>query len=295
MEEKLKNPTRTILSFCIFITISCFAFVKNITARQPVITIWVHGTHFVSNQTLKKVHSLVNKVIGTFLNKEIPSFHIKDGLHPISSYEKGSYILSKAEQLDKQNKQFSFEHFYTFGWSGKLSNRSREKHGIALYNDLQNLLKSYRKKSKQPFIRIITHSHGGNVVLQLAKAEKLFRHNLIIDELIMLACPVQKTSQKLIAQSVFKQVYSLYSPKDMIQVMDPQKLYSFTFDVPLFSQRVFEPISKIKQACITMNGKHLLLPHTMFLTNSFTNHLPYVLNQMETWQPGTIGKVDIST
>ncbi len=283
---------KSLISFFIFTIIGCFVFVKKIKAKRPVITIWIHGTHFVSNNTLKNVHSLVNKATVTFLNKEIPSFHAKDGLQPISSYEQDSYLLRKAKKLAIKSNNFPFEHFYTYGWSGKLSLRSREEYGIALYNELHSLLQSYRKKSRKPLIRIITHSHGGNVALQLAKAEKLFRNYLVVDELILLACPVQEATQSLIQEPIFKEIFSLYSPLDVVQVMDPQKLHSIK--APLFSERCFEPHDKIKQACITMNGKDLFPAHAMFLTNKVTNNLPDILAEMKQWKPGTISSINIS-
>ena len=264
-------------------------------AERPQITIWVHGTHFVSNGTLEQVYSLVDKVVTRFLKKEIPSFHARDGLHPVSAYNKRSYFTRKAKEWAKLDPQFRIEDFYIYGWSGRLSPRAREKCGINLYNDIQKLREAYRKKNnRKPIIRIITHSHGGNVALQLAKAEKLFHMNLVIDELILLACPVQQATEKLIHEPVFKTVYSLFSPKDLVQVMDPQKLHTFDFVGPLFSERCFKPADKIKQACITLNGEHLFLPHTTFITNKFTNQLPFVLKEMQAWKPGTIGEIDIS-
>lgn len=58
-------------------------------------------------------------------------------------------------------------HFYTFGWSGILSLTKRRNDALRLYNALSKELKHYRKMGINPKIRIIAHSHGGNVALNL--------------------------------------------------------------------------------------------------------------------------------
>jgi len=58
-------------------------------------------------------------------------------------------------------------HFYTFGWSGILSLTKRRNDALRLYNALSEELKHYREMGINPKIRIIVHSHGGNVALNL--------------------------------------------------------------------------------------------------------------------------------
>ncbi len=58
--------------------------------------------------------------------------------------------------------------FYTFGWTGLMSQNSRRYEAIRLYNALLNEYLRLKSEGKNPKIRLITHSHGGNLSLNLA-------------------------------------------------------------------------------------------------------------------------------
>lgn len=65
----------------------------------------------------------------------------------------------------KPNKEI--DHFYTFGWSGILSSIKRRNDSLRLYNTLSDEVARYYKMGIKPKIRLICHSHGGNVALNL--------------------------------------------------------------------------------------------------------------------------------
>lgn len=67
--------------------------------------------------------------------------------------------------------------FYTFGWSGLMSQQRRRKEAIRFYNMLAVEYKKLQERGITPKIRIIAHSHGGNVVLNLAGVDALARSN----------------------------------------------------------------------------------------------------------------------
>lgn len=239
-------------------------------ASYPPITIWVHGTFF-------------------FTNHALPRFiRCPKGLTHISHFGPKTYYQRLAHSLvDIDSCGNALEEFYVFGWSGKLSFHARKQAAHELYQALLELIEKYREKyGKPPFIRIITHSHGGNVALKTA-ALKHHYSDIHIDELILLACPVQHETKYLIHDPMFKKIISLFSTLDIVQVMDPQGIYPKTWHAydlaehhlahqkrPIFSERIF-PISKtITQARLVKNHRGLF--HIEFMLPNFLKKLPTI-------------------
>ena len=115
-------------------------------------------------------------------------------------------------------------HIYSFGWDGRLSHKSRQRSAKALYarliEEIDFLKKSLNLSDDKIETILIGHSHGGNVLLNLVKAEEEFKQNLKIDKLILIGAPVQSETADLITNSMFKKVYSFYSNGDYVQVVD---------------------------------------------------------------------------
>lgn len=85
------------------------------------------------------------------------------------------YPIVKAYEIINQ-KIFPEEgknYFYAFGWSGLLSQTNRRLESIRFYNALCAELVRLRSKGIFPKVRIITHSHGGNLALNLGAVQKL--------------------------------------------------------------------------------------------------------------------------
>lgn len=72
--------------------------------------------------------------------------------------------------------------FYTFGWSGLISQSSRRFEAVRLYNALHKELETLRARGLNPKIRLITHSHGGNVALNLAAINTVLNNALWLKE-----------------------------------------------------------------------------------------------------------------
>lgn len=127
-------------------------------------------------------------------------------------------------------------HYYTFGWSGLLSQKSRYHDAKLLYQALTDTLEQFSALGKEPKIRIMGYSHGGNVLLNLA----LVRQNeptykpLLIDELVLLGMPVQKETDHLIHDPIFASIFHIYSRGDRIQKLDFFSVNRF------FSRRIFK-------------------------------------------------------
>lgn len=251
--------------------------------QAPTITIWVHGTTLFGS-----------KILPNF-------FYCQRGLHRACSLDKRYHHRIMAEILAEADPQhFSLKNFYLFGWAGSLSFEARKQAAQELYGSLKKLSDMHEKLYHQtPNIRIITHSHGGNVALNLANVKDA-KNNITISELILLACPVQDYTKRTIQDPIFKRVVSLYSTLDALQVLDPQGMYSKEVHemhkhyekytkTPLFSQRVFEPHAKIVQAKLKINGRGIF--HIEFLMNKFLRELPKILDRLHeyTKEKDTIG------
>lgn len=243
-----------------------------------MITIFIHGTLFF----LLKF---------PFINNY---FFCPPGIMPITHMSEKYHIRNLMETLSCQDsKKFNMQDCYSFGWSGTLSDAARSCASEDLYGSIVRLVKDYEKSyQKKPFIRLITHSHGGNVALKLAQQYKKDNAYFSIDELILLACPVQVNTAHLVADQCFKKVYSLYSYADFIQVLDPQGLGHFwqnkkrdtgkkgvRSSVPLFSLRHFDKAPQVVQAYVKINNKNLI--HMDFLRINFFKQLPVIIDMLE--------------
>ncbi|QQR48644.1 hypothetical protein IPF37_03705 [bacterium] len=63
--------------------------------------------------------------------------------------------------------------FYAFGWSGLMSQQRRRSEAIRLYNSLIEEQERLRTEGINAKIRIIAHSHGGNLALNLGGIGKI--------------------------------------------------------------------------------------------------------------------------
>ncbi|MCF7844153.1 hypothetical protein K9M47_04660, partial [Candidatus Gracilibacteria bacterium] len=127
--------------------------------------------------------------------------------------------------------------YYTFGWSGLLSQTKRYVAAEDLYSQLTKELQKLKKLHLRPFIRIVAFSHGGNVVLNLSavqNSDPFVTEPLIINELISIATPIQRETDHLVSDPMFKKVYHLYSKEDNIQALDMFSSQQF------FSNRQFK-------------------------------------------------------
>jgi hypothetical protein len=128
-------------------------------------------------------------------------------------------------------------YYYTFGWTGLMSPTQRYKDARNLYVELTQELKRLNAQGIYPKVRLIGYSHGGNVLLNLARV----RQNnpdlppLTVNELVLLGMPVQSETDYLINDPIFEIIYHIYSRGDRIQKLDFFSCHRF------FSRRIFKP------------------------------------------------------
>ncbi len=233
------------------------------STEQPAVTIWIHGTMFPMPEHAKK----------SFCRKDLGLCHIKE-------YKKTDHLYIIAQTLHESDpNHFALEHFYTFGWSGQLSFVERKKAAYDLYEAITTIINDYNLLYNQiPYIRIIGHSHAGNVILNLAYIMEQLPP-ITIDEIILLATPVQEETESYLAHDCFKKVYAFYSQKDIIQVLDPQALYKNNKSHKLYSHRTFEHHEKLYQAAIKIKDSCLM--HIDFIRVKFIRYLSAVCTTLD--------------
>ena len=242
---------------------------KEIKTESPYVTVWIHGT-----RGFKPFDEYVHAA---------PS---QRGLQPMSSLTDKHRLKKIAQTIAAVDPvKYPFEHFYAFGWSGDLSFQARHDEAQRLHQQLEKLVATYTKKyGHAPFIRLITHSHGGNVALNLATIEHPNKE-WFINEAILLACPVQHKTEQLVASPLFGKIYSFYSSMDTLQIADPQGLYKKECspgDKGVFSKRRFPDSEKVIQTKLRINNHGV--PHLEYITRPFLKKLPAIINYLDQWE-----------
>lgn len=242
--------------------------------KQPsIVTVYVHGTLFHFRNIFAKIPAAAKLT------------YVPDGLFLVKNLEKDVLPQDLALDLCKgDSERFSFDDFYSFGWSGKLSFDERYKWGKLLAQQLCDLSLEYAKRDGvAPTIRVITFSHGGNVALNMAQ----FLPSNIFVELFLIACPMQPDTESFALAECFSKIYTIYSLNDVIQVVDPanvcrnikRKIKKETTSKKLLSARSLSyDVDKIKQACVSVNGKYI---GHLELFHLFNKHVPFVLQQLD--------------
>ncbi len=125
--------------------------------------------------------------------------------------------------------------FYTFGWSGLISNKRRYCEARILYEHLKAELQKFREKGVRTKIRLVGFSHGGNLLLHLAdiRREEFPKDTFTIDEVYLVGMPVHKHMYQQVESPLFKKVYTIYSRSDKVQPAD-------IFSNGPFSERTFK-------------------------------------------------------
>ncbi|TET06875.1 hypothetical protein E3J79_00760 [Candidatus Dependentiae bacterium] len=235
---------------------------KTAEHKQPTITIWVHGTRLITRFALQEI------------------LYGPAGISNICDIPKSCHMHKIARNLSALDPdRFKIKNFYLFGWSGRLDFNERKKAAEDLYAALTTIAMQYKEQhGVTPVFRIITHSHGGNVALNLAEVKRE-QAPFTVSELILLACPVQERTKKFVEDPLFKRVYSLFSRGEFLQIADPQGIYKENKNYPLFSKRLFPDHQKLSQAEIKIYGRSIL--HSEFIFGHFVNKLPAILNVLD--------------
>jgi len=124
--------------------------------------------------------------------------------------------------------------FFTYNWSGALSAKSRLATAYGFYDALLQKRDELAVETGLPVkIELLAHSHGVNVILNLAAVEAEKQKGLYLDKVTFYGGPIQKETEPFIASKIFGKKYNLYSTNDPVQVID------FVTTSQFFSRRTF--------------------------------------------------------
>lgn len=233
------------------------------------ITVFVHGTRGTEFLPVG-ISERASKIEKTLCSSPLGLHKARD-IDPLFNNYAIAHTLN-----DAASEEFPLKDFYAFGWSGELNPQARKQAAQELHDQLKQLILNYIiKYAAIPHVTLITHSHGGNVALNLATIAG-DDSPLNIDRLILLACPVQQETACYVDAPLFKQVYAIHSHDDRLQTVDPQGLHPISEGIkeswntqslkplaegakesierPLFSERHFES-TKIKQVAVGWKTK----------------------------------------
>lgn len=246
--------------------------VADATLDPMWVTVYVHGT----------TSAIGLKFIGRFC-KDV-AFG-QPGVHHLNELPDNALLRADVDCLQKgAPDRFCSEHFYTFGWSGQLSFKARAQAGKDLFTGLKALLADYKcKYGFYPKLRIMTFSHGGNVALNMVQYLPFLVEQHVYLELLIIACPVQKVTEKLIEHDEIDHVYTIASSRDLLQVVD-----FYTYDKKRYFPDRFFHTSKLNCHQIKVSINDRGLGH-LDLLRSFIVHLPYALNMADAFVMSQIG------
>ncbi len=250
---------RQLLFSSSFFLLSCpFFYTSASSLNKPipcVITIFIHGTLKPAKFSLSVINTILRDKIEKSLYEKM-IFNLRKtqylyqsqpmqgiGLIPINKENENSKIGAHCmeELFEKQynfyNSKPRIRFYYTFGWSGLLSIEKRKEEGENFYRALKQEVARLRSQGYEPLINIHAYSYGGAVALNLAAAKENDTEaaSFFINQLVLLAMPVQKETDYLTADSdFFKKIYHIYSTEDNVQASD-----LFSTQKELFSRHIF--------------------------------------------------------
>ena len=181
-------------------------FLAKDTPTTEQITVFTHGSFGSIIGLINFFQVIKDDLSGTTYKKTVskmrnnPEFYssqpiLQKGLialnpsYDLDAITKAHYaafpLLKAYDDVDQSINQNKIKnHFYTFGWSGLLSQSRRRIEAIRFYNALSQEVEKYKSIGIKPQIRILSHSHGGNLVLNLAAVHAVINNFENIDTLI---------------------------------------------------------------------------------------------------------------
>ncbi len=217
-----------------------------IDAHDEWITIFVHGALGVGANASPHTISLMRKdaIEGSSYEANVNAIREhpyvaalspvgKQGLHtitPHNTFIDAAHVLCELYTDLALSLGGEKSTFYTYGWSGLISNKRRVPEARTFYVALRKLYEEQIKLGNSPKIRLIGYSYGPVMFLNLAtiRAEEFPHDTFVIEETILLGTPITLGLHRLISAPPFKKVYNIYSRADKIQRLDAFSGYAMS-------------------------------------------------------------------
>lgn len=248
----------------------------SLSAEQPPkMVVFIHGTikpvEFSFSNLFKIMKSEIENSIYMKTAQEIrkdPFFYQgqpmqKLGLHPITSDSPSpaarcfTHLYNK--QYDYLYKEVTPRLYYTFGWHGLLNIRKRYEASKELYKALSAEIKRLHAQGIHPTIDLYCYSYGGTVALNLAAVKdddpSLNPHAFTISNLVLFGVPIQRATDYLASNDIFKKIYNFYSPQDSVQTMDVFSSHEFFVSNRFSNRSKFKVPNKVTQIRLRLTKK----------------------------------------
>lgn len=263
----MKN--RRILLF-LFLSLSAFTYKAE---EDYWITIYIHGSFSVEPHISIKnaINVLRDKIEDSvyyrsieicrhdtyfFRNQAMLAFGLQKVDFQDPNTQEAARIISRIfEKVAQDAGTHSCQEYYTFGWSGLVSNKLRYLESGLLYNKVQEKVRQLKADGLNPKVRIIGYSHGGNIALLLGAHHLSTEEEkkISVDELFLFGTPIQTETDYLVNSPLFKKVYNVYSMRDNIQVIDFLSYKRFFSARRFKSRRGFQLPDKLTQIRLRVN------------------------------------------
>lgn len=258
--------------FLITLLISWFSLCAE---QQPKMIVFIHGTvkpvEFSFSNLVKIIRNKIENSIYMKTAEKIrkdPFFYQGQamqqlGLHPITkdSPSPGAICFTHLfnRQYDYLYKDAPPRLYYTYGWDGLLNTRMRYESAQDLYKSLVTEVNRLKTQGINPSVDLYCYSHGGNVALNLAAVRDddptLYPHDFTINNLVLFGVPIQRSTDYLVSNDIFKKVYHFYSPQDSIQTMDVFSSREFFVKNRFSNRSKFKIPTKVTQVRLRMTKK----------------------------------------
>lgn len=190
---------------------------------KHIITVFIHGTMHESIRSQPCLYrsdlllDLGLTPIDVYNWKIRTESHISDNfaaLHIINAFDACDTVnMANSEPINR--------HYYTFGWSGALNQNAREKASEELYAALTTEYNYLRAKGYNLEIELYGHSHGNQLIFNLANIRDTHPHDTwMINRAILSAAPLHYEMARHVFHPLFSTIINIYSEGDMVQTLD---------------------------------------------------------------------------
>lgn len=255
--------------------------------QEEVLTVFIHGSLHVPLVFLSPLCIFGDSFDGSWYERTIHSLRhhsitqqggvvLSYGLHEVTELAEQESFVGPARSSGACHTIRGFNRscqkiphvkhrFFTFGWSGILSEKERKAAAQDLYESLYELRNMKLLAGKRVRIELYAFSHGGQVALYVPYIRKLRGDpNFIIDLLVLSAVPLYYHSAKNLLMGMFTTTINCYSPGDFAQTIDrfsspsiPHQTLAETIPIPENSSLRFIDLA-------IQIGKHHPVPHCAF-------------------------------
>ncbi|MBY0109934.1 MAG: hypothetical protein K2X90_02370 [Candidatus Babeliaceae bacterium] len=194
--------------------------------------------------------------------------------HPLTDEKAAISIIRTFERTDRcVSARRGAYHYYTFGWSGALSERKRNKESGYLYEKLLEIKSTLTQQYPNARIKfeLYAHSHGGQLIAHLPIIRKnRGNSDLYIDLAVLCATPLYKEKmQPMVSSSMFGTIINFYSCGDKVQNLDiistPQHYCVRTLkelEIPLPTHNKNGP--RVLDVCLSVHNNPYVFSHESF-------------------------------